>query len=250
MEEHNVKNGNDKPSFLLGFFVGMSIISLVSFFVLFGLMWKLNGNDSSTNTASATGNTVNETGEVADSGYGQYPAPEVKNATALNAKDHVYGNKDAKVTIIEYSDFECPYCSKNFATMEQIKKNYGDKIKVAYRHFPLDFHKNAHPAAKASECAADQGKFWEMHSKIFSNQASLGTAGIFVTWAKELGLNEGTFTQCFNGASKDALIQEMMSMGMADGVQGTPAVFINDKFVSGAYPYSYFAQIIDEELAK
>lgn len=245
MEEHK---SNEKPSFLLGFFVGMSIISLVSFFVLFGLMWKLNGSES-TGTASANP-TVNPTGEVADSGYGQYPAPEVKTVSAINAKDHVFGNKDAKVTIIEYSDFECPYCSRNFETMEQIKKTYGDKIKVAYRHFPLDFHQNAHPAAKASECAADQGKFWEMHAKIFSNQSSLATAGIFVTWAKELGLNEATFTQCFNGATKDALIQEMQTMGMTDGVQGTPAVFINDKFVSGAYPYEYFAQIIDEELAK
>jgi protein-disulfide isomerase len=245
MEEHKT---NEKPSFLLGFFVGMSIISLVSFFVLFGLMWKLNGSDNS--SASATGTTVNETGKVADSGYGQYPAPEVVQPTALTAKDHVYGNKDAKVTIIEYSDFECPYCSKNFATMEQIKKTYGDKIKISYRHFPLDFHKNAHPAAKASECAADQGKFWEMHAKIFSNQTSLATAGIFVTWAKELGLNEATFTQCFNGASKDGLIQEMMNMAMSDGVQGTPAVFINDKFVSGAYPYDYFAMIIDNELVK
>lgn len=247
MEEHNIKNGNDKPSFLLGFFVGMSIISLVSFFVLFGLMWKLNDSENSTATVTTT---INENGKVPDSGYGQYPAPEVRKVSALNAKDHVYGNKDAKVTIIEYSDFECPYCGKNSVTMDQIKKNYGDKVKVAYRHFPLDFHKNAHPAAKASECAADQGKFWEMHDKIFSNQSALGTANIFVTWAKELGLNEAAFTQCINGASKDSLIQEMINMGMADGVQGTPAVFINDKFVSGAYPYAYFAQIIDEELAK
>lgn len=241
-----IEKTNEKSSFFLGLFVGISVISLVSFFILFALMWKLNNADLDTVSAAEDGN-IEATVDA-----NEYPAPEQKTAPELTAADHVWGNPDATVTIIEYSDFECPYCSRHWPTMKQIKEAYGDQVKVVFRHFPLDFHPSAHPAAKASECAADQGKFWEMYDKLFEAGAAgiLAEEGLFVSFARDLGMNEATFSQCMAGSSKDAKIQADMDGGGTAGVNGTPGTFVNGNFVSGAYPFEYFQGIIEAELAK
>lgn len=243
-----IENPNEKASFFLGLFIGISVISLVSFFILFALMWKLNNADLDSAVAAEEDNNA-----VEDSiDLGDYPAPEQLTAPSVTATDHVWGNADAKVTIIEYSDFECPYCGRHWPTMKQIKETYGDQIRVVFRHFPLSFHPQAQPAAKAAECAADQGKFWEMYDKLFAagSAGTLGESGIYVKFAKELGLNEATFNQCIAGSSKDAKIQADMDGGAQAGVTGTPGTFVNGNFISGAYPFEYFKAIIDAELAK
>jgi len=248
MTEKN-ENSNNKSSFFLGLFVGLSVVSLVSFFVLFALMWRFN------NAETQSSAQAEESGQeqVADQpSVDEFPAPEEKTAPTITADDHVWGNPDAKVTIVEYSEFECPFCGRHWPTMKQIKEVYGDQVQVVFRHFPLSFHANAKPAAIASECAADQGKFWEMYDKLFeaANAQRLGEEGLYATLATELGLDLTAFNNCMAATTHDAGIQADMDSGTELGVAGTPGTFVNGKFVSGAYPFEYFASIIDEELAK
>jgi len=163
----------------------------------------------------------------------------------------VKGDKNAKVTIVEFSDFQCPYCGKFYQeTWSQIKKDYIDtgKVKVAFKHLPLGFHEYAMPAAEASECANEQGKFWEYHDKIFVNQASLNNE-ILSIWAKDIGLNMDKFNQCVKEGKYKNKIQKDLSDADVYGASGTPTFFINGKILVGAQPFSAFKQVIDAELS-
>ncbi len=167
----------------------------------------------------------------------------------------VEGDKNAKVTIIEFSDFECPFCGRFYQdTLPQIRKDYVDsgKVKIYFRHFPLDFHPRAKPLAIASECANDQDAFWKMHDKIFENSATVSTAtdDTIKQWAGELGLNTGTFNSCFDAKEHEDLVNEDQQAGAAVGVSGTPTFYINGQQLVGAQPYASFKAIIDQELAK
>lgn len=154
------------------------------------------------------------------------------------------GDKNAKVTMVVYSDFECPYCQGYHETVKQIIVKYGNKVRIVWKHFPLSFHANAEPAANAAECAGEQGKFWEYADKLFANQENFGTA----LWAKlagELKLNTSKFNSCMTAKTYQAKIDADLNEGIANGVEGTPATFINGELVSGALPLSNFEQIID-----
>lgn len=159
------------------------------------------------------------------------------------------GPKDAKVTIIEFSDFQCPYCQKAKETVDEIMKEYADKVRLVFKHFPLQFHSNAQKAAEAAECANDQGKFWEMHDYMFANQDKLGVADLKKI-AKNLGLNASDFDGCLDSGKYESKIKKDIETGTSFGVGGTPAFFINDQFLSGAVPIENFKKIIDAELAK
>lgn len=169
--------------------------------------------------------------------------------------DQCLGSEDAPVTIIEFSDYQCSYCQRFWAqTLPQIKKEYIDtgKVKFVYRDFPLTFHANAQKAAEATECANDQGKFWEMHDKIFEGQrdwSSGDTANISKRYASELGLDEAEFASCLDSGKYTEEVQKDLQDGVKAGVKGTPAFFVNGIFVSGAQPFSVFKQIVDSELA-
>ena len=160
------------------------------------------------------------------------------------------GDPNAKVVLIEYSDFECPYCLRHQETMQQIAAAYGSQIAIAFRHFPLtSIHPQAQKAAEASECAAEQGKFWEMHDKIFEANAA-GTMSV-AKWkelAGSLGLKTEQFNSCLDSGKYAAKISQEAGEGAAAGVQGTPATFINGQLVSGAVPYEQFKQMIDGSL--
>lgn len=177
--------------------------------------------------------------------------------TAVDPDDwHVQGPADAPVTIIEYSDFECPYCARySTETYPQIKEQYIDKGQVRYifRHFPLQFHAQALPAAQAAECAGEQGKFWEMHDALFENQAewsgSADAQAYFGDLAEELGLARAEFEACVSSDKYAAKVQEDLEAGLADGVSGTPAFRINGVELSGAQPLAAFEQQIDYFLA-
>ena len=157
------------------------------------------------------------------------------------------GPADAPVTIVEFSDFECPYCSRVVPSLDKIKENYGDKVRIVFRNFPLSFHASAQKAAEASLCAGEQGKFWEMHDAMFGDQHALGVDQLKETAAK-LGVDADQFNECLDSGKYYDAIQADIRDGVVAGVQGTPAMFINGRFLSGAQPYENIAAIVDEEL--
>jgi protein-disulfide isomerase len=159
------------------------------------------------------------------------------------------GPKDAPITIVEFSDFQCPYCARVLPAVKKLQETYGDKLRVVFRHYPLPIHPNAPKAAEAAACAQDQGKFWEMHDKLFGNQQKLQVADLKAS-AAELGLDAQTFAECLDSAKHEALWHADQEQGNAYGVSGTPAFFINGRFLSGAQPYENFAQVVDDELQR
>lgn len=164
--------------------------------------------------------------------------------------DAVKWPKESKVTIIEFSDFECPYCAKFFEdTYKQLVKEYGDKVQIRFKNLPLDFHKNAQKAAEAAQCANKQGKFWEMHDKLFENSKQLSEAN-YKKWAIEIGLNQKNFETCLDTGETAQEVAQQAQQAAEYWVRGTPGFFINNKFLWGAYPIDSFKKIIDEELAK
>lgn len=168
-----------------------------------------------------------------------------------NIKESAYmGKKKAPVTIVEYSDFECPFCARGAQTMDQIKEQYVDdgKVKIVFKHFPLAFHKNAQKAGEAAECAGDQGKFWEMHDKMFENQKSLMVDNL-KQYAADLGLKADKFNTCLDEGKYAQKVMDDMADGKRNGVSGTPAFFVNDVMVSGAQPIENFKKIIDAYLS-
>jgi protein-disulfide isomerase len=159
--------------------------------------------------------------------------------------DPVFGNKKAKVTIVEFSDFECPFCGRAAKTIEQLRKDFGEKIKVVFKQFPLSFHPNANRAAQASLCANDQGKFWEYHDKLFASQQALAENNLNA-YAKELGLDVKKFTECLKTSKFKTMIDEDIAEGSKGGVSGTPAFFINGELHVGAIDVAALKDIIDD----
>ena len=158
------------------------------------------------------------------------------------------GATDPVVTIVEFSDFECPYCARVNPTLEQVMKKYGDKVRLVFRQFPLNIHPNAQKAAEASLCAAEQGKFWQMHDAMFKEQRSLGVEQLKEKAAR-LDLDATSFNECLDSSRHSEAVLADLQAGSAVGVTGTPAFFINGRFLSGAQPYAELAKVIDEELA-
>jgi protein-disulfide isomerase len=158
------------------------------------------------------------------------------------------GGKDAQVTIVEFTDFQCPFCKASESTLASLRKKYGDKIRLVHMDFPLSFHSHALDAAKAARCANDQGKFWEFHDSLFINQGKLAPADLKAS-AKTLGLNTVEFDACFDKAKYESEIKKDQAAGEKLGVDGTPAFFIDGRPLTGAQPLPQFEQIIDEELA-
>jgi protein-disulfide isomerase len=160
-----------------------------------------------------------------------------------------FGPKHAKVTIVEWSDFECPFCGRVVPTLAKIKETYGKDVRVVFRHQPLPFHPNAKPAAEAAMAAHEQGKFWEMHDKLFSNQKSLDRT-TFEKYAEELRLDVGKFKAALDSGKYRAQIEADSAAGSAVGANGTPTFFINGRQLVGAQPFEAFKQAIDEEMGK
>ncbi|MEK6925852.1 MAG: DsbA family protein [Nanoarchaeota archaeon] len=167
--------------------------------------------------------------------------------------DPVKGNPASKVTIVEFSDFECPFCRKFFTeTYPSIIKDYVNtgKAKIVFRDFPLiSIHTKAQKASEAAQCAYEQGKFWEMHDKLFENQNSLDVSDL-KKYAQELKLDTVKFNDCLDSGKMASEVQKDSADGQSYGVTGTPAFFINGRLISGAQPFANFKKIIDEELAK
>lgn len=175
----------------------------------------------------------------------------------IGTNEPAIGSVTAKVTIVEFSDFQCPFCRSFFEdTYGQLKKAYIDtgKVRLIFRDFPLSFHAAAKPAALAAQCANDQGKFWEYHDALFIEQAKQGNGTVtfgateLKLWASQLGLNMTTFNTCFDSAQHEQGIADDVRIGSDAGVSGTPSFFINGKLLVGAQPFSAFQQLIEKEL--
>lgn len=174
--------------------------------------------------------------------------------------DPALGNPDAAVTIVEFSDFQCPFCRRFWReTLSQIKSEYlaAGKAKFIYRDFPLSqIHPGALPAAEGAECAREQGKFWEMHDVMFEEQEKQGQGTIQFTgedvkkWAAKIGLDSVRFNQCLDSEKYKPEVEKDLADGAGAGVTGTPATFINGRLISGAQPFAAFKAVIEEELAK
>jgi protein-disulfide isomerase len=165
--------------------------------------------------------------------------------------DPFMGPEDAPVTIVEFSDFQCPYCERAAVdVLPQVFAEYGDQVRLVYRDFPLtQIHPQALPAAIAAECADDQGKFWEYHDLLFANQSALDDASL-EAYAGQLGLDQTAFDQCFSTQTPLEEIQGDYQDALSYGVSGTPTFFVNGVRVSGAQPFSVFQAIIDQVLAQ
>ncbi|MBR9693186.1 DsbA family protein [Candidatus Woesearchaeota archaeon] len=165
------------------------------------------------------------------------------------------GSEDAPVLIEEWSDFECPFCARFYQqTLPQIEEQYikTGKVKLVYKDFPLSFHATAQKAAEGGKCALEQGKFWELHDKIFDS-AGAGqkpTVDNLKAWAGELGMNTGKFNECLDSGRMATKVQADMQEGQQKGVRGTPGFLINGELISGAQPFENFKAIIDKKLAE
>jgi len=163
----------------------------------------------------------------------------------------VFGKKDAPVTIIEFSDFQCPFCARAAETVSQVKKKYGNKVRVAFRHFPLPMHKDARPASEASMCVNEQStdKFWKYHDLLFKNQDKLDKANL-EKFAKDVGADVKKFNQCVEAKKFADYVQKDMEYGEKVKVQSTPTFFVNGEQIAGAVPIETFSETIDEHLAE
>jgi len=185
-------------------------------------------------------------------------APRVD--VAFGDNNPTMGPKDAKVKIIEFSDFECPFCARALPVLKQIKETYGDKVSVTFRDFPLSFHRTAKTQAQAGACAHEQNKFWEFHDKIFSAQGKVQTgfntgkkAGLIDTLsdiAKDSGLDRAKFKECLESGRFANEIEADTRAGADAGVSSTPSFFVNGRLMAEAQPFAEFKRVIDEELKR
>lgn len=185
----------------------------------------------------------------------QPPPPPAGDVAPVDPTDHIRGNPNAEISIIEYSDYECPFCQRVHGTHQALLEAYGSKVNWVYRHYPLGPHKNAMPTAIAAECVATQGgndAFWEFTDMIFAKEGE--ERWDYASHVKNLGLNGAAFTTCFDARTHEEEIQAEMDAGEAAGVRGTPGNFIiknstgEAREVGGAQPIDNFKKVIDEML--
>lgn len=236
--------GNPKTMFALGLVAGVAIMSTAA--LVFILNFVLSGKSFGALAANAPTAQVGQPTDPTADPTAQ-PTQPSNPPKAVDAKaEYVLGPVDAKVTLIEYSDFECPYCLKQFDTTKQIVKAFPKDVRIVFRHFPLSFHPEAQKAAEASECAGQQGKFWEMHDIIFeANRAKKMGVDTWKQAAKDLKLDSGKFDKCLDSGEMAAKVASDQNEGSGAGVGGTPATFVNGELVEGALPFESFKSAIE-----
>jgi len=165
------------------------------------------------------------------------------------------GPEDAKVTIVEFSEYQCPFCKRYVdQAYVEIMKNYGEQIRYVFRDFPLQFHQHAQITAEAARCAGDQDQYWPYHDKLFSDQdkwlSQEDAKEVLVGFSGELGLDQGAFKECLTSGKFTQAVKDDLALGQKVGVQGTPSFFVNGQMLVGAQPYSAFEALIKQELEK
>lgn len=243
-----------RTSFVFGLVSGIAAISLLTSAGLLGTGAFAQSAGTTTGAVAIAEAQPAAAGAAAKTKATTGKVPEVTD------DDHIRGNKDAKVTFIEYSDFECPFCKRFEPTMQQMEAEYGDDVRIVYRHYPLSFHANAQKEAEATECANDLGgndAFWEYHDAILDRTTSGGTGFALddlVPLAKELGLDESKFQDCLDTGKYAQHVKDDMAGGAAAGVTGTPGSILidaagNSQLLSGAVPFATIKSALDAALA-
>jgi protein-disulfide isomerase len=177
-----------------------------------------------------------------------FDAPRVE--VAIETTDPSIGSASAPVTLVEFSDFQCPFCRAVAPTLKRLRETYGDRLRIVWKDFPLtQIHPQAFKAGEAAHCAGEQGRYWEYHDRLFANQQALGPDDL-KRYAAELGLDAARFHQCLDSSKYGERVRAGVALGTRLGVNSTPTVYINGRMVAGAQPYETFAAIIDEELSR
>lgn len=243
-----------------------AIILLVAGAFVVGMFWNrmqslekevadLRGGSAAQGNTGTTGNTGN-TGGKQPAAAGQPQLGSAGQVAPVTDEDHIRGNADASVMLIEYSDFECPFCKQFHPTMQQVMDEYGDQVAWVYRHFPLSsIHPNAQKAAEASECVAELGgndAFWEFTDALFSGAATLDAAGLSQA-ATAVGVNASAFTTCLDSGKYAQAVNDDFASGQTAGVTGTPGTIIltsdgDSQLIPGALPYAQVKAAIDSLL--
>jgi protein-disulfide isomerase/copper chaperone CopZ len=240
------EQSSNKIYFWLGFLIAFSVFSLVLNVILLKSFLNLKNFGGSGGTIVRNENPTLPTNPPSKDNT----QPTIQTFE-ITTKDHVKGDFNAPITLVEFSDFECPFCARHYPTLNRILDEYKGKVRLVYKHFPLSsIHPNAQKAAEASECAAEQGKFWEYHDKLFENQRSGFSVEKFKQWAKELGLDTTKFNDCLDSGKYAQKVKDDFQEGLQKGVSGTPSVFVNGELIVGAVPYEVLKQKIDSLLTK
>src|SRR3972149_4472554 len=253
------KNSSPLKNILSGNFnIALVLILIVASFVIGSLYPKVKYLEKGAAVAGTTTTGTNQAAGAPAAAGAPQPQVAAKKPEVTNA-DWYRGNKNAKVVMVEYSDLECPFCIKFHPTMQQVMKEYGDKVKWVYRHYPLSFHANAQKEAEAAECAGKLGgteSFWKYADAIFSRTSGNGTGFALdklAPLAKELGLNESSFKQCLDSGEMAQKVKYQMAKGSEEGVTGTPGTIIidakgNTQLVPGALPFEKVKPMIEKAL--
>jgi protein-disulfide isomerase len=155
----------------------------------------------------------------------------------------------AAVTIVEFSDYQCPYCKRAYPEITKLMDEYGDRVRLIYRDYPLEIHTNARPAAVAARCAGDQGKYWEYHENLMTTAGSLDRSDL-LSRGESVGVDTNEFTLCLDSGAHDAAVETAFTEGAALGVTGTPTLFVNGRMLVGVIPYAALKALVDEELER
>jgi len=183
-------------------------------------------------------------------GVTRTPATDSNSLSPVTDDDPSMGPEDALVTIVEFSDYQCPYCQMWYQeVLPRLMSEFAGKIRFIYRDFPLGGHPEAQPAAEAANCAGDQDAYWEFHNSIFSGLYGYGRSA-YEQYAQELDLDIDKFTSCLDSRRHQAEVLEDYNDALRLGVQSTPTFFINDTQLIGAQPYETFKQMVEAELAR
>ena len=177
------------------------------------------------------------------------PASQPRQRLDIGPQDPSLGPARAPVTIVEFADFECPFCKRLWRTLQRVRETYGDRVRIVWKDFPLTrVHPAAFQAAVAARCAFEQGRFWEYHDRLFEGQRALGVAALKV-YAQDAGLNVDRYAACVDSNRYETAVQDSMAAARRLGLTGTPTIFINGLMIKGAKPYEVYAAAIDDELA-
>lgn len=244
-------NVSPKLTFIMGIVVGVAVVSLLGFGL--ALYASMSGGQSLFKLNSGNGNKAVVEQKADDQAA---PQPKGKVDIALKDSDYIRGDINAPVTVITYTDLECPYCQRFHPNLLKVLNDFAGKVKVAVRHFPLSFHANAQKEAEAAECVGKLGgaeKYWNFIDTIFEKTTSNGT-GIALAdlpkLAKGAGVNESQFKTCLNNNEMAEKVQNDLKEGSQYGVAGTPTSFVNGEVVEGAVPYEQLKAVVEQALTK
>lgn len=238
-----------KMTFVFGFVTGLAVTSLLSVLLVFNVFGAGGIKVAKDDSGSP------DNGGAADQNPTQGDIPDIV-VPQITEDDHIWGNPEAEITIVEFSDYQCPFCARHHPTLQRLIEEYGDKVRWVYKHFPLtSLHPQAEPSAEASECVAALGgndAFWAFSTELYNNNSVLGDE-LYASSAEKVGVDKAEFEECYSEGRYKDRVEKQYAEGIKAGITGTPGNLIIDKNgnavpVNGAVPYEQFESIIDSLL--